>query len=163
MIEKCKNIEYIHIIQQQKRYKKDIAWFDSRQPHHVGAKSALLRRLFMPTAQKDVIRPLPCFSFPNRTHCVGLWFGAALWAAIFVSEKISALTVFCTLYAPESLRWKDSGVLLFFWKPFWVFLRILLSLWNQRLHHRLFIQFRICDIIVPSARDLRRPSGQWSR
>nr|DAZ63670.1 MAG TPA: hypothetical protein [Caudoviricetes sp.] len=33
MIEKCKNIEYIHIIQQQKRYKKDIAWFDSRQPH----------------------------------------------------------------------------------------------------------------------------------
>lgn len=33
MIEKCKNIEYIHIIRQQKRYKKDIAWFDSRQPH----------------------------------------------------------------------------------------------------------------------------------
>ena len=42
---------------------------------HVGAKSALLRHLFMPMAKKDVIRPLPCSSFPNRTRCAGLRFG----------------------------------------------------------------------------------------
>ena len=32
---------------------------------HVAAKSALRPRLFMPVAKKDVIRPLPCFFFPN--------------------------------------------------------------------------------------------------
>ena len=37
--------------------------FESHQAYHVGAKSALLRRLFMPTAEKDVIRTLPCSSF----------------------------------------------------------------------------------------------------
>ena len=39
---------------------------------HVGAKFALLRRSFL---QKNVIRPLPCSSFPNRTRCAGLRFG----------------------------------------------------------------------------------------
>ena len=42
---------------------------------HVGAKSALLRRSFIPLEQKNVIRPLPCSSFPNRTRCAGLRFG----------------------------------------------------------------------------------------
>lgn len=44
--------------------------------HHVGAKFALLRRLFMPRAQKDTIRPLSCSSFPNRTRCpwASIWF-----------------------------------------------------------------------------------------
>ena len=42
---------------------------------HVGEKSALLRRLFMPAAKKDVIRPLPCSSFPNRN----LWRWVAVW------------------------------------------------------------------------------------
>ena len=38
---------------------------------HVAAKSALRPRLFMPAAKKDVIRPLPCFFFPNRIRCAG--------------------------------------------------------------------------------------------
>ena len=42
---------------------------------HVGAKSALLRRLFMPMAKKDVIRPLPCSSFPTAPRCAGLAVG----------------------------------------------------------------------------------------
>ena len=49
---------------------------------HVGAKSALLRRLFMPTAEKDVIRTLPCSSFPNWTHFVGLQFGVFLFRGL---------------------------------------------------------------------------------
>ena len=32
---------------------------------HVGVKYALLRRIFIPTGQKYVIRPLPCSSFLN--------------------------------------------------------------------------------------------------
>ena len=41
---------------------------------HVGAKSALLRRSFLPLAEKNVIRPLRCSSFPNRTRFAGLYF-----------------------------------------------------------------------------------------
>ena len=60
---------------------------DFSRPFHVGAKSALLRRSFIPTGEKNVIRPLPCSSSPNRTQCVGLRFVAALWATFFVSDK----------------------------------------------------------------------------
>ncbi|MGM9527156.1 MAG: hypothetical protein ACI3UZ_02285, partial [Oscillospiraceae bacterium] len=41
----------------------------------VGAKSALLRHSFIPAEQKNVIRPLPCSSSPNRTRFAGLRFG----------------------------------------------------------------------------------------
>ena len=49
--------------------------FESHPLRHVGAKSALLRRSFIPAEQKNVIRPLPYSSFPNRTRCAGLRFG----------------------------------------------------------------------------------------
>ena len=55
--------------------RSDPCRFESGHRHHVGAKSALLRRLFMPAAKKDVIRPLPCSSFPNRNR----WRWVAVW------------------------------------------------------------------------------------
>ena len=63
-------------------------------PSIVGAKPALLRRSFFPAGQKNVIRPLPCSSSPNRTRCAGLRFGgAANGRPIFsFAEKISILT-----------------------------------------------------------------------
>ena len=42
---------------------------------HVGAKSALLRRSFIPMEQKNVIRPLPCSSFPTAIRSAGFRFG----------------------------------------------------------------------------------------
>ena len=69
-------------------------------PFHVGAKSALLRRLFMPAAQKDVIRPLPGSSSPTATHCAGLAVGAALRAALLPSWK----DLLRRLFFPEQKR-----------------------------------------------------------
>ena len=45
---------------------------------HVGAKSALLRRSFIPLEQKNVIRPLPCSSFPTAIRCAAVGGFAAL-------------------------------------------------------------------------------------
>ena len=39
------------------------------------AKSALRPRSFLPLAEKNVIRPLPCSSFPTATRCAGLAVG----------------------------------------------------------------------------------------
>ena len=39
--------------------------FESPPGHHVGAKTALLRRSFIPAEQKNVICPLPCTSVPT--------------------------------------------------------------------------------------------------
>ena len=45
--------------------------FESHLRHHVGAKSALLRRLFSACGKKDAIRTLPCSSFPTATRFAG--------------------------------------------------------------------------------------------
>ena len=58
--------------------------FESPLLRHVGAKFALLRRYFL---QNNVIRPLPCSSFPNRTHFVGLRFGSAWPCSCFSSVR----------------------------------------------------------------------------
>ena len=76
---------------------------DFSRPFHVGAKSALLRRSFIPTGEKNVIRPLPCSSSPNRTKCVGLRFVAALWATFFVSDKNIAFNRSFLLGFPRSV------------------------------------------------------------
>ena len=52
--------------------------FESPPGHHVGAKSALLRRSFIPLEQKNVIRPLPCSSFPTAIRCAAVGGFAAL-------------------------------------------------------------------------------------
>ena len=39
------------------------------------AKSALRPRSFLPLPEKNVIRPLPCSSFPTATRCAGLAVG----------------------------------------------------------------------------------------
>ena len=60
---------------------KGVGWikpargFKSLLLRHVGAKSALLRRSFIFAEQKNVIRPLPCSSFPNRIRYAGSRFG----------------------------------------------------------------------------------------
>ena len=61
--------------------------FGFHRSFHVGAKSALLRRLFMPAAQKDVIRPLPGSSSPTATRCAGLAVGATLRVPLSLSRK----------------------------------------------------------------------------
>ena len=48
---------------------------DLDRPFHMVSKSALRPRLFMPMAKKDVIRPLPCSSFPTAPRCAGLAVG----------------------------------------------------------------------------------------
>ena len=77
------------------------------RPFHVGAKSALLRRLFMPAAQKDVIRPLPCSSFPNRTRCAGLRFG--FYFAIVLESpshpSVRGILSYGKETGRESIRW----------------------------------------------------------
>ena len=52
--------------------------FESRHRHHVGAKSALLRRSFIPVEQKNVIRPLPCSSSPTAIRSAG--FAVGIWS-----------------------------------------------------------------------------------
>ena len=45
---------------------------------------------------KLIARSFCCSSLPNRTRCVGLRLGSALWAAVFALVKISVLTVLST-------------------------------------------------------------------
>ena len=54
----------------------------------------MLRCLFMPTAKKDVVRPLPCSSFPTATRCGGLavW-GRRCAAVLSIIERIPILAV----------------------------------------------------------------------
>ena len=62
--------------------------FDSHYPYHVGAKFALLRRSFLPSLEKNAIRPLPCSSSPNCTRCAGLRFDSAASRYVFVHRNI---------------------------------------------------------------------------
>ena len=68
--------------------------FKSRHSDHVGAKSTLLRHLFM-LGKKGVICPLPCSSFPTATRSAGLAAGGRPAGGIFHRRKISILTVLC--------------------------------------------------------------------
>ena len=61
--------------------------FESHLRHHVGAKSALLRRLFSACGKKDAIRTLPCSSFPTATRFAGSQLaGRPVGGILFQSE-----------------------------------------------------------------------------
>ena len=45
----------------------------------------MLRRPFILSEQKNVIRPLPCSSFPNHNRCAGLRFGPGTGKRLFRS------------------------------------------------------------------------------
>ena len=53
-------------------------WYPDCLPFHTGVKSALLRRSFIPAEQKNVIRPLPCSSFPTAIRSAG--FAVGFWS-----------------------------------------------------------------------------------
>ena len=102
--------------------------FESPRVHHVGARSALLRRLFMPMAKKRRHRPLSCVSFPNRTR----------WASIcfFICNSVNDL-------CPESLIvW---AFLFFDFLPFQV-----LAAWLH-LPQR-YVLFSVCDSVHTAGR-----------
>ena len=42
--------------------------FDFMRPFHAGAKFALLRLIFLPAAEKQAVRPIPCFSSFTKNH-----------------------------------------------------------------------------------------------
>ena len=70
---------------------------------HAGAKSALLRRLFMLAAKKDVIHPLPCASFPNRNPApaVAVWFPKcariSFLSTFLTSERVALVLIFYSI------------------------------------------------------------------
>ena len=53
----------------------DIVWVRVPPPAPRRSKVRFAPTSFYAYGKKDVIRPLPCSSFPNRTRCAGLRFG----------------------------------------------------------------------------------------
>lgn len=63
--------------------------FESHLRHHVGAKSALLRRLFSACGKKDAIRTLPCSSFPTATRFAGSQLAGRPAGGILLQSEVS--------------------------------------------------------------------------
>ena len=82
--------------------------FKSCHLDHVGAKSALLRRSFLPAAQKYVIRPLPCSSSFVKSHApLACSFVNALATAhcryqLFTMQRLRRRQHFLSLYCIET-------------------------------------------------------------